>query len=50
MNKYIVMYLSMISLGTYAFFNIPQQMMSTGSQMMFPAPEPQKCTCVCDVK
>ena len=51
MNKYIVMYLSMISLGTYAFFNMPQQMMSTGSQMMFPAQDVTKAqpqTLVCD--
>ena len=52
MNKYIVMYLAMvISLGTYAFFNMPQQMMSTGSQLMFPAQDVTKAqpqTLVCD--
>ena len=52
MNKYIVMYLAMvISLGTYAFFNIPQQMYQAGSKMMFPAQDVTKAqpqTLVCD--
>ena len=52
MNKYIVMYLAMaISLGTYAFFNMPQQMYQAGSKMMFPAQDVTKAqpqTLVCD--
>ena len=51
MNKYIVMYLSMISLGTYAFFNMPQQMYQVGSQLMFPTQDVTKAqpqTLVCD--
>ena len=41
-----------VSLGTYAFFNMPSQMMTAGSQMMFPTQEipKQPCVCVCDVK
>ena len=46
------MYLAMaISLGTYAFFNIPQQMYQAGSKMMFPAQDVTKAqpqTLVCD--
>jgi len=52
MNKYIVMYLVMaISLSTYAFFNMPQQMYQAGSKMMFPAQDVTKAqpqTLVCD--
>ena len=52
MNKYIVMYLAMaISLGTYAFFNMPQQMYQVGSQLMFPTQDVTKAqpqTLVCD--
>jgi len=50
MNRLVLMSAMVVSLGTYAFFNMPSQMMTAGSQMMFPAPEQQKCVCVCDVK
>jgi len=42
------MYLAMaISLGAYAFFNMPQQMMQMGSQMMMPPPQNPPCNCTC---
>jgi len=49
-NKLLIVLTIGITTAAYGFFNMPQQMMSAGSQMMFPAPEPQKCVCVCDVK
>ncbi len=40
-----------ITTASYAFFNMPQQMFKTGSQMMFPAQDESKAqTLVCDCK
>jgi len=52
MNRLVLMSAMVVSLGTYAFFNMPQQMMTAGSQMMFPAQDipKQPCVCVCGVK
>jgi len=50
MSRLILFIAMLVSMTAIAFFNMPQQMFKTGSNMMFPVPEPQKCTCVCDVK
>jgi len=43
-----------ITVSSLAFFGqmfqMPSKGFQMGSQMMFPTPEPQKCTCICDVK
>jgi hypothetical protein len=38
-----------ITTASYAFFNMPQQMMNNASQMVMPQ-QPQKCVCVCQTK
>jgi len=50
MNKLVIVLTIGITTAAYGFFNMPQQMMNTGSKMMFPAPEKQPCVCVCGVK
>ena len=51
MNKLVIVLTIGITTAAYGFFNMPQQMMSTGSQLMFPAQDVTKAqpqTLVCD--
>ena len=51
MNKLVLISAMVVSLGTYAFFNMmqmPGQMMQMGGQMINPqTPQNQPCNCSC---
>jgi hypothetical protein len=51
MSRLILFIAMLVSMTAIAFFNMPQQMFQTGSQMMFPAQDVTKAqpqTLVCD--
>jgi len=49
MNRLVLISAMVVSLGTYALFNMPQQMFQMGSQMMMPQqPQSQPCICKCE--
>jgi hypothetical protein len=49
MIRCVLLSAMVVSMTAMAFFNMPQQMFKTGSQMMFPAQDESKAqTLVCD--
>jgi hypothetical protein len=49
MSRLILFIAMLVSMTAIAFFNMPQQMFKTGSNMMFPAQDTTKAqTLVCD--
>jgi hypothetical protein len=50
MNKYILLITLLITTASFAFFNMPQQMFQTGSQMIFPAQPQPTCNCQCPTR
>lgn len=47
MIRCVLLSAMVVSMTAMAFFNIPQQMFQTGSQMMFPAQDKQEPICEC---
>jgi len=47
MSRLLLVSAMVVSMTAMAFFNIPQQMFQTGSQMMFPAQDKQEPICEC---